>query len=91
MTSTRFYLQDLLGRLVHDESGKPVGRIFDVRAEENDNGDLEVVEYLLGTAAMMERVGLSLLSIVGARRIEPRRIAWEQLDLSDVEHPVLRG
>ena len=54
MSGRTFNLDDLVGREVHDASGHRVGRIFDVRAEERD-GALEVVEYFVGTAAMLQR------------------------------------
>jgi hypothetical protein len=84
----RFYLNDLIGRLVHDADGAPVGRIFDVRAEETD-GNLEVVEFHLGADAALERLGVSLLRTVGVHRATLKKIPWDRLDLSDVERPVL--
>lgn len=87
--SDRFYLEDLMGRLVRDADGRAIGRIYDVRAEERD-GELEIVEFHVGTAAMLQRAGLSLLRVAGIHRFEPRKIAWDELDLSDIERPVLR-
>ena len=84
----RFYVDELIGRVVHDADGNVVGRIFDVRAEERD-GALEIVEYHLGTPAMLERVGLSMLRVVGIDRLEPHRVPWDRLDVSDPKRPVL--
>jgi len=86
----RVYFDELIGRVVKDESGTPVGRIFEVRVEENE-GELEIVEYHLGTAAMLERVGLSLLRVLGVDRLHMTTVPWDQLDLSDPKHPVLRS
>jgi len=85
----RVYVDELIGRLVRDADGAVVGRIFDVRAEERD-GALEIVEFHVGAAAMLQRAGLSLLRVVGIERLEPRKIPWDRLDLSDPRHPVLR-
>lgn len=84
-----FHLADLIGAPVHDLDGHVLGRIFDVRAEDRD-GELEIVEYHVGTAAMLHRVGLSALHLVGVNRFSPRRIPWDQLDVSDPRRPVLR-
>ena len=70
------------GAVVHDLVGRRVGRIRDIKAEEQD-GELVVVEYLLGTAALIERWGLSLRRLVGLGGMrEPVRIPWEKMDLS---------
>ena len=83
------YVDELIGRIVRDGDGNVVGRIFEIRAEERE-GVLEIVEYHVGTAAMLERVGLSLLRVVGVERMEPKTIPWDRLDLSDPRRPVLR-
>jgi hypothetical protein len=85
----RVYVDELIGRVVKDADGNVVGRIFDVHAEER-GGALEIVEFYVGTAAMLQRAGLSLLRVVGINRLVPRKISWDQLDLSDPMHPVLR-
>lgn len=90
MSGRTFHLDELVGSVVRDADGNAIGRIFDVRAEERD-GSLEVVEYLVGTAALWQRAGLSLLAVLGVHRIEPRRIAWDRLDVSDPRRPVLRA
>ena len=88
------HLELLLGKRVLDQTGKPVGRIEEVRAEQQ--GDEWVIqEYLVGTAALLERlsawtVGLGILHLLGARNIHGGyRIPWNQLDLTDPEHPRL--
>jgi hypothetical protein len=90
MTLGRIYLHELIGRLVHDESGAPVGRIFEIRAEETD-GALQIVEFHIGTAAALQRLGLSLMTAIGIDRAQPQIIPWDKLDLSDIERPVLRS
>jgi hypothetical protein len=86
----RIRLEQLLGRMVRDESGRAVGRIFEMRAEER-NGAMEIVEFHLGAHAALERIGLTLSRIVAGPRDAKHKIPWDQLDLSDPERPVLRG
>jgi sporulation protein YlmC with PRC-barrel domain len=48
-------LSDLLGAMVITESGKPLGRVIDARAEEREEG-VEVTELLVGRQAFLERL-----------------------------------
>jgi hypothetical protein len=84
----RIRLDDLLGAKVRDARGRVVGRIFEVRAEGSGH-DLFIVEYHLGPAALLARVGISLLELVGFTAPEPRKILWNQLDISDTAKPRL--
>jgi hypothetical protein len=77
-------LERLLGRRVAGPDGGHVGRIEEVRAEEQD-GELVVVEYHLGPAALPERLAARL-----GWRGHGHAAAWDQLDLADPEHPRLR-
>jgi hypothetical protein len=83
-------LQALVGELVHDVNGARVGRIRSVHAE-REGDDCVVREYELGTAALLSRLGLSALRLAGLpHRGEPLCVPWDQLDISDPEHPRLR-
>src|ERR1051325_9797675 len=86
---SRIRLDDLVGTRVRDEEGRVVGRIFEMRAEARGK-DLVIVEYHLGAHALLERIGLSALRLVGLRSRELRRVAWDQMDVSDPGRPVLR-
>ena len=94
MANREIHLELLLGKQVLDCTGKPVGRIEEVRAEQQ--GDEWVVkEYLLGTPAILERlsawrIGLAILRSFGARKIHGgHSVPWDKLDLTDPEHPRL--
>jgi sporulation protein YlmC with PRC-barrel domain len=50
-------LVDLLGAEVETESGKPLQRVFDVRAEEVEGG-FRLVGLVVGPLGMLERLGL---------------------------------
>jgi sporulation protein YlmC with PRC-barrel domain len=83
------HLELLLGRKVLDSEGKKVGRILEVRAEQ-DGKDCVVREYLLGTAALLTRLGLSAGRMVGLPiRREPLAVPWDRMDLRNPEKPRL--
>jgi hypothetical protein len=79
----------LLGRKVHDPEGRRVGRILAVRAEA-EGEDCVVREYLLGTAALLTRLGISAGRLVGLPvHREPIRVPWDVMDLRDPAKPRL--
>jgi len=88
-------LERLLGKRVLDPDGKPVGRIQEVRAEEQ-NGDCLVRDFLIGQTALMERLsawslGSALLRLLGRDSTHGGYLVpWDKLDLSDPERPRLR-
>jgi len=80
------HLEDLLGRRVLAEDGRPVGRIEEIRAERRGD-DYELTQYLLGPGALVER-----LSIVGRLlRRNPRMYVarWDQIDVTAPDRPRL--
>lgn len=79
----------MVGRKVLDSDGKKVGRIVAVRVDW-EGKDCVVRDYLLGTAALMERLGISAKVFLGMKlKREPRSIAWDLMDISDPEKPRL--
>jgi sporulation protein YlmC with PRC-barrel domain len=88
-------LERLLGRLLVDASGVPVGRIEDVEAYPDGHADYLVTHVLVGPAGRLARMLASLhqlptLSALGlGRKPRTRRIPWIWLDLSDPSHPRL--
>ncbi len=83
------HVELLLGKRVRDANDKVVGRIQSIRATWKGNACV-VDEYHLGTAALMEKLGISAKRLIGARNREPVRVPWDQLDLSDPERPRLK-
>ena len=86
----------LIGCKVVDESGKTIGRVEELLAVEKGD-ELVVSEFHIGTYGLLERlsvfhVGVGLLRFLGARAHvqNPKRIPWQELDLSDPERPVWR-
>lgn len=91
---SELHLELLLGKQVHDFKGNSIGRIEEVRAEQQ--GDEWVIqEYLIGPAAILERlsawtIGLAVLHLLGARKIHGGfSVPWHKLDLTDPTHPRL--
>ena len=80
---THVRIDDLVGAKVRDANGRVVGRIFEICAE-HQGPDLIVLEYHLGAAALLDRIGISLLKLIGidAGRA-PRKVRWDELDISN--------
>jgi hypothetical protein len=80
----------LLGRKVRDPEGRRVGRILAVRAEP-EGEDCIVREYLLGTAALFTRLGISAGRLFGLPvHREPLCVPWDLMDLGNPERPRLK-
>jgi hypothetical protein len=77
--------EDLIGQRVAEESGREVGRIEDIRVEQRGDS-FEVTEYLLGTGALLERLGITRWFGREAITLVAR---WDQLDVHDAERPTL--
>lgn len=94
MAHSEIHLELLLKKPVLDSTGKAIGRIEEVRAEKLGS-QWVVKEYLLGTAALLERlsartIGLRILQLFGASKIPGGySIPWDKLDLTDPEKPRL--
>jgi len=86
VSDRELHLEQLLGRRVRAANGRSIGRLEEVRAERRPGGWV-VTEYLIGPAALFERLSAQLLPFLRARRGLVAR--WDQLDLSDPEHPRL--
>jgi len=86
--------EDLLGRTVRNQYGRPIGRIEDARIEP-EGEDYLVKEFLIGPRERLPR----LLAFLGqlptfragglGRKSQVRPIPWYWLDLSDPARPVL--
>jgi hypothetical protein len=78
----------LLGRKVVDADGRPAGRILEVIAD-RAGADLVITHYELGTAALLDRLGLTTRRLLGFRPRAPYVVPWHQMDLTDPDHPRL--
>jgi len=80
-------LDRLLGRNVRDTNGRRIGRLEEFRAEPRGQG-IVVAAYVIGAAALLERLGAGLRLLVGSH-VRGYVARWDQLDISDPDHPRL--
>jgi sporulation protein YlmC with PRC-barrel domain len=85
----------LLGVKVRDVNGEKVGRIEELRVERTDRG-LLVEAYLIGASAVVDRLSAWTLvrpikGLLKSRHIYSLYdVPWQDMDLTDPTHPVLR-
>ena len=80
-------LDRLLGRQVLAPNNQSVGRLEEFRAEKRGNG-LVITEYLIGSAGLLERLGMTVKLLLG-KRGGGYTARWDQLDISDPMRPRL--
>jgi len=80
-------LDRLLGRNVRDTNGRRIGRLEEFRAESPGQG-IVIAAYVIGAAALLERLGAGLRLLVGSH-VRGYVARWDQLDISDPDHPRL--
>jgi hypothetical protein len=95
MANRELHLELLLSKTVRGITGDPVGRIEEVHARQ-EGEEWVVHEFLIGAGAVVSRLSAGRLSHVIAplfgHRDAPHgyRVRWDQIDLSDPDHPRLR-
>ncbi|BCL34490.1 hypothetical protein [Nostoc sp. MS1] len=94
MAAQEIHLELLLGKQVIDSTGKAIGRIEEICAEQQGE-EWVIKEYLIGYAAILERlsawnIGMAILHVLGAHKIHGGyTVPWDQLDLTDPQKPRL--
>ena len=78
-------LERLLGCQVLAANNQALGRLEEVRVEQRGNRYV-VTEYLIGALGLFERLGVGARLLVGGRGTG-YAARWDQLDISDSEHP----
>ena len=79
-------LEHLLGSCVDSVDGFRLGRIEEIRAERHQ-GELQLVEYHLGSGALLER--WSLTRNLFGRRTHQIVVRWNQIDIAHRDGPRL--
>jgi sporulation protein YlmC with PRC-barrel domain len=84
-------VEKLVGRKVVDSDGRELGRIHEIRAERGEES-CAVEAYYVGGRALILRVAQwavpsSIGSKLESKLLNPFRIAWDEMDLSDPQHP----
>ena len=86
------HVELLLGTKVRDAGGNVVGRIEELRVDDN----ARVESYLIGASALVERLSAWTLVRPIARGLRARKVysvydvGWQDMDLSDPKRPKLR-
>lgn len=92
MSAREANVELLLGRMVHDAAGRPLGRLEEIRAVVH-GGELVVSQYVVGRYGMAARLTTQSLlpRVVRLLRLGTGRsgcvIPWTWMDLSDPLHP----
>ena len=93
MKRQQLHVELLLGEKVFALNGQSIGRLEEIRTQVN-RGHFFVSEFLVGKYAVFERlatwrIGRAVLGVLGVGRRGGYRIRWDQLDLTDPQHPRL--
>jgi len=86
--SSNARLDRLIGRRVLTGNNRAIGRLEECRAERR--GDSWVItEWVIGSAGLLERLGLGARMILGLDAGRSFIARWDQLDISNPERPRL--
>ena len=72
----------LVGREVYSQHGRRLGRVEEFRAIRRNQAWV-INEYVIGSAGLLERLGLAVRLILGHKGRAGYVARWDQLDLSD--------
>ena len=87
MTRRLLHLDELIGRVVVAGNNRAVGRLEEFHAEQR--GDyFEIVEYVIGAGALLERLNLGMKALFG-KGGAGKVARWDQIDISDPTCPRL--
>jgi sporulation protein YlmC with PRC-barrel domain len=81
-------LDRLLGRRVLARNNRRIGRLEEFRAESRGT-ECVITDYVIGVAGLFERLGVGVRLVLGLRRGSGYVAHWDQIDISDPEHPRL--
>jgi sporulation protein YlmC with PRC-barrel domain len=85
-------LFEILDRKVVDSEGKYAGRVEEIEAERGDDVSL-IKSYLVVHRGLLDRIqtwalaGSIRKSIPVREKSTPYRVPWDQMDMSDPDHP----
>lgn len=90
MRGAEVHVEQLLGKRVRDADGRVLGRLEEFHVEREDGEDV-VTEFMIGPAALLERIGGFVTQLPYFRLIPlPKReycVSWRLMDLSDPQAP----
>ena len=86
--SDPIHLDRLIGRKILTGNNRPLGRLEECRAERR-NGAWVITEWVIGSAGLLERLGLGVRMILGLHAGRGFVARWDQVDISDPARPRL--
>lgn len=86
--SVSLRLDRLVGREVYTANHRRLGRLHEIRAERRGRKWI-VTDYVIGAAALSERLGLGFRLVLGLERPSGYVARWDQVDLSNPDRPTL--
>jgi hypothetical protein len=86
--TTTLRLDRLLGRTVMTANNRSLGRLQEFRVSRQGSGWV-VNEYVIGSAGLLERLGLGVRLVLGIARPRGFVARWDQLDLTNPDRPRL--
>ncbi len=90
MSRTELHVEQVLGKRVRDTDGRVIGRLEEGQVEEQD-GEHVVTEFLIGPAALLQRIGGFITQLPFFRLIPiPKReycVPWDLMDFTDPHAP----
>jgi len=81
-------LDRLIGRKVLAANNQSIGRLEECRAERR-GGSWVVTAWVIGSAGLLERLGLGARLILGVAPAKGYVARWDQLDLTNPDRPRL--
>ena len=80
------HVEKLVGRAVNDTAGQRIGRIAEIVVHK-DGDEFVVTHYIVGPMAWIHRFAVSALDWRMRGLGLVYRVEWDQMDLSDPDHP----
>jgi hypothetical protein len=80
-------LDRLIGRQVLTANNQPVGRLEEFHVEVRGDA-CQITDYVIGASGLFERLHIGIKLLIG-RRSGGYLAHWDQLDVSDPDHPRL--
>jgi hypothetical protein len=94
MSRTELHVEQVLGKRVRDTEDRVIGRLEEFHVEEQD-GEHVVTEFLIGPAALLQRIGgfVTQLPFLGLIPLPKREycVSWDLMDFSDPHAPRVRA
>jgi hypothetical protein len=85
MTTATVRADRLIGRMVHTANRRRLGRLEEFRAEQRGSAWV-ITDYVIGTAGLIERLGLGVRLTLGIQGAGGYVARWDQLDLTDPDY-----